>query len=162
MISRREARERVLQALYAYELGGGSAEHHIKTLIDPDLKKVPAMRRFAVSLLLRTLDRYEASSALIEKHANNWALNRIALVDRLLLQMGIVELQTFEDVPPKVTINESIEIAKLYSTEESGRFINGILDAILEEMKRDGTLRKTGRGLIGMDDLGAATGSSEA
>ena len=59
----------------------------------------------------------------------------------------------FEDIPPKVSINEAIEIAKRYSTDRSGKFINGILDAILSEFKREGRLNKTGRGLIGMETL---------
>ena len=61
--------------------------------------------------------------------------------------MGICELLHFPDIPPKVTINEAIELAKCFSTEKSGRFINGILDAILDKLKKSGTLTKAGRGL---------------
>ena len=75
-------------------------------------------------------------------------MKRIALMDKLLLRIGITELLYFPDIPPKVSINEVIEIAKNYSTSNSGKFINGILDAILTELKNTGKLNKTGRGLI--------------
>jgi N utilization substance protein B len=76
-------------------------------------------------------------------------MDRIALIDKLLLQIGITELMYFPEIPPKVSINEVIEIAKDYSTSNSGKFINGILDAILSELKESGNLNKSGRGLIG-------------
>ena len=75
-------------------------------------------------------------------------MNRIALIDKILLRMGICELLYFPDIPPKVSINEVIEIAKVFSTAGSGKFINGILDAILSELKTTGNLKKTGRGLM--------------
>jgi N utilization substance protein B len=75
-------------------------------------------------------------------------MNRIALIDKILLRIGICELLHFPDIPPKVSINESIEIAKDYSTAGSAKFINGILDAILAEEKKEGKLNKTGRGLV--------------
>jgi N utilization substance protein B len=70
------------------------------------------------------------------------------LIDKVLLRIGICELIYFPDIPPKVSINETIEIAKEYSTARSGKFINGILDAILSELKETGKLNKTGRGLV--------------
>ena len=70
------------------------------------------------------------------------------MIDRILLRIGIVELIYFPDIPPKVTINEVIEIAKDYSTSNSNKFINGILDAVLSDLKKSGKLNKTGRGLI--------------
>jgi len=75
-------------------------------------------------------------------------VTRIAFIDKLLLRIGIGELLFAEDVPPKVTINETIEIAKEFSTAKSGKFINGILDAVLIDLKDEGKLRKVGRGLI--------------
>jgi len=71
-----------------------------------------------------------------------------ALIDRILLRMGITELLFFPEIPPKVSINEVIEIAKEYSTSNSGKFINGILDAILSDLKLNSNLNKSGRGLI--------------
>lgn len=88
----------------------------------------------------------------IEKHikakVTRWELDRIAMIDRILLRIGICEFLYFPDIPPKVSINESIEIAKLYSTEKSGGFVNGVLDAILVDLRATKTLHKEGRGLL--------------
>jgi len=153
MSSRREARERVMQALYAFELGGGDAEHIIRTWLKPKLAEDPAGLEFATSLFLRTLDCAESADEIISSHTTNWDISRIALIDRLLLRMAICEMLTFEDIPPKVSINEAIEVAKRYSTSKSGKFINGILDAVLLDLQREGRLKKAGRGLIGMDSI---------
>ena len=85
---------------------------------------------------------------MIKEKVENWEMERIALIDRILLKIGIVEILYFPEIPPKVSINEVIEIAKDYSTLNSGKFINGILDAILSEAKKEGRLNKSGRGLI--------------
>lgn len=153
MSSRREVRERVMQALYARALGGDEVEHYIETILKPELKENKANLRFAERLFLRTLDHTDIADEIIERHTRNWDLSRIALIDRLLLRMAICEMLTFEDIPPKVSINEAIEVAKRYSTPRSGQFINGILDAILLELQRAGKLKKTGRGLIGMESI---------
>lgn len=142
-----------MQALYARELAGGEAEHFMETLIVPNLAEDAENLRFAESLFLRTLDLMAEADEIIGKHADNWDLDRIALIDRILLRMAVCELLTFEDIPPKVSINEAIEVAKRYSTPRSGQFINGILDAILAELQQDGRLKKSGRGLVGMDTI---------
>lgn len=151
MSQRREVRERVLQALYAAEMGGCDVDHIIETVLRPALGKEENAFNFAVSLFVRTLERTEQASGLIERHAENWHLSRIATIDRLLLQMAITEIETFEDIPPKVSINEAIDIGKRYSTQRSGQFINGILDAVLETLMAEGRVQKQGRGLVGMD-----------
>ena len=69
-------------------------------------------------------------------------------MDRLILRMGICELLYFQEIPPKVSMNEAIELAKLFSTEKSGQFVNGILDAVLADVKKSGELTKAGRGLL--------------
>ena len=153
MSSRRLARERVMQTLYALEIGGGEAQFYLETFIGPDVKDDPKTVRFAESLLLRTLDRIPEIDEIIRRHTQNWDLTRVTLVDHILLRMAICELITFEDIPPKVTLNEAIDIAKKYSTLKSGQFINGVLDAVVKELKDSGQLKKSGRGLIGMDDL---------
>jgi N utilization substance protein B len=153
MSSRREARERTLQALYAFELGSGEARHVIQTVIKRSLKDDKDSIDFATSLFLRTIDfSQEADETLIE-YTKNWELSRIALIDRLILRMAMCEMLTFQDIPPKVTINEAIEVAKRYSTAKSGQFVNGILDAVLMKYQRAGRLNKSGRGLIGMDSV---------
>lgn len=153
MHSRREVRERVLQALYAYEVGHNTAEHVIETVLRPALKEDRAALQFATQLFLRTLDYSEEADQLIAEYLKNWDLTRIALIDRLLLRMAICELLAFEDIPPKVSINEAIEVAKKYSTEKSGPFINGVLDSVVLDLQRAGRLKKSGRGLIGMETL---------
>ena len=144
---RRIIRERVMQALYAYELSKDPIPHIIETIF-AELKEQAEEFAFAEHLLQITVEHQPAIDAIIRKKATNWNFDRIALIDKLLLRMGICELYYFEDIPPKVTINETIEIAKHFSTEKSGQFINGILDAILHDMKSDGTLDKRGRGLL--------------
>ena len=153
MSSRREARERTLQALYAYELGGGDAKHVLETVINTRLKDDREAIDFATSLFIRTLDFSQEADETLVEYTKNWELSRIALIDRLLLRMAMCEMLSFKDIPPKVTINEAIEVAKRYSTAKSGQFINGILDAVLLDYQKSGRLTKTGRGLIGMDSL---------
>ena len=153
MSSRREARARVMQALYAFELGGGEAPHIIDTILRPHYSDDPTGLKFATSLFLRTLKTEPEADEIIAQHAKNWDISRIALIDRLLLRMAICEMLTFEDIPPKVSINEAIEVAKRYSTAKSGKFINGILDAVLLEFQQGGRLKKSGRGLVGMDSI---------
>jgi len=87
-------------------------------------------------------------SELIDKHTTNWELDRIALMDILVMQMAISEMIEFPDIPIKVTLNEYIEIAKFYCTSKSGTFVNGILDNIVKEIKDTGMFTKSGRGLI--------------
>lgn len=154
MSTRREAREVAMQALYAFELGGGEASHILDTIVKERLVEDHEGIEFATRLFLRTLDRLEESDRLIERHTENWDLSRIALIDRIVLRMAICEFRGFEDIPPKVTINEAIEVVKKYSTERSGQFVNGILDAILAELRTAGELKKKGRGLVGMDNSG--------
>lgn len=143
-----------MQALYAYEQGGGETEHVLRHLVDPHFGDDATTRKFAHDLFLRVLDNRDDADELIGRHAENWDLARIALVDHLLLRIAVCELLTFRDIPPKVSINEAIEIAKRYSTDKSGRFINGVLDAALEQLQQENRLRKSGRGLVGMESFG--------
>ncbi len=142
-----------MQALYAFEVGGGDAPHILDTIIRPKLTKDAAARTFAERLFRHTLDHAEEADKLISEHADNWDLTRIARIDRILLRMALSEFIRFEDIPPKVTINEAIDIAKRYSTDKSGKFINGILDATLLDLQKQGRLNKSGRGLIGMPSI---------
>lgn len=103
---------------------------------------------FIRELTHRSLDEAGFTDALIERFAQNWELERIALMDRVLLQMATAELIHFESIPAKVTINEIIELAKRYSTDKSNVFINGVLDAVVAELNETGRLHKSGRGLL--------------
>jgi len=100
-------------------------------------------------LLRKSILNSEKNSALIDAHTTNWEVERIALMDKLVMQLAITELEEFPEVPVKVTLNEYIEIAKEYSTAKSSTFVNGILDKIVKEMRASGTMNKAGRGLIG-------------
>ncbi|MFC2133617.1 transcription antitermination factor NusB [Bacteroidota bacterium] len=144
--NRRILRERALQILYAFEM----QEDGLSRLISEILSDVEegVDKEFCVSLIKKVISIREELDAHIKERVNNWEMKRIALMDKLLLRIGITELLYFPDIPPKVSINEVIEIAKNYSTSNSGKFINGILDAILTELKKTGKLNKTGRGLI--------------
>jgi N utilization substance protein B len=148
--SRRLVRERVLQSLYALEQGGGSADEIMRSVLRPDSFEAAPAKRFSEQLFLRSLDNVDATDTLIQAHAQNWEFERIALVDRLVLRMALTEMLAFEDIPPKVSINEAIDLAKRYSTDKSGHFVNGILDSSLLQLMDEGRLRKSGRGLVGM------------
>ncbi len=143
---RRQVRERVLQILYAYEMN----KEALSNLINAVLVDVPDAtdKEFANNLINRVLIHQKELDEEIKKRVDNWEMNRIALIDKILLRMGLCELFYFPDIPPKVSINESIEIAKEYSTAGSGKFINGILDAVLSELKESNKLDKAGRGLL--------------
>lgn len=102
---------------------------------------------FITTLLKQTVALDQESEHLIEEMADNWELDRIAKMDVLLLKMAFAELQSFESIPTKVTINEYLEISKYYSTPKSNVFINGILDKSLKKLMKEKKVLKTGRGL---------------
>ncbi len=145
--SRRLAREHALQALYAYEMTKGPIEEIISNQLTKRFSDENILR-FAEKLVRSSIENSPDLDSRIEIKALNWEFSRIAILDRLILRIGICELIHFEDIPPKVTINEAIEIAKKYSTEKSGVFVNGILDSVLRDLKNSGSLRKSGRGLL--------------
>lgn len=153
MSTRREARECVMKALYAHDQAGGDADHFVHTVLARELKDDPETREFAERLFRTTLEMADEADDIIRAHATNWDLHRITAIDRALLRMGTTELLEFEEIPPKVTIDEAIEIGKSYSTEDSGPFINGVLDSVLMDLHNQGRLEKSGRGRIGMDAI---------
>ena len=97
---------------------------------------------FAKTLLETTIDKKEVTMELLKPKLNNWDAERIAALDLIIIQMGISEFLFFETIPTKVTINEYIDLAKDYSTPQSGQFINGILDNIHKELTADGKIHK--------------------
>lgn len=104
--------------------------------------------KLIVSLYYETIKNREEFDGYIQSKAENWELERIALLDRILMQMGISEMLNFPEIPIKVTINEYLEIAKKYSTPKSSKFINGILDSLYAEFRKTEKIQKSGRGLI--------------
>ena len=143
---RRKLREKALQILYAYEMHGSG----LSEIIEDQLKSISNSedKEFITGLINFVLAERDEIEQKIKKRLVNWDVTRIAIIDKLLLRIGIGELLYAEDIPPKVTINETIEIAKEFSTAKSGKFINGILDAVLIDLKEEGKLKKVGRGLI--------------
>lgn len=105
--------------------------------------------RFALYLLRKALLTNSVTRELIDKHTTNWEIERIALMDILVMQLALAEIIAFPEIPVKVTLNEYIEIAKYYSTSKSSTFINGILDKVVREMRENNMFEKSGRGLIG-------------
>ncbi len=99
-------------------------------------------------LLYRVLRNDEELQAMVAARLKNWQEDRVALLDMLMMKMAICEFLYFDSIPTKVTINEYVNVAKLYSTDKSKRFINGILDRLMQELLEEGRINKTGRGLI--------------
>jgi transcription antitermination protein NusB len=106
-------------------------------------------RKFVRTLFRKVVMNSAMTSELIDKNTTNWEVERIALMDILVMQLAITEVVEFPEIPVKVTLNEYIEMAKYYCTSKSSTFVNGILDNIIREMRNDGTIKKSGRGLLG-------------
>ena len=145
---RRQVRERVLQALYAAELSEDEAADVLKKIVRPPFEEDNTYVRFAERLFLRTLDTRTAADVLMDSHVENWELSRLALTDRIVIRMAVAEMLHFADIPPKVTLNEYVEVARAFGTDKSGAFVNGVLDAILRELRETGRMQKSGRGLV--------------
>ncbi|MCD2421693.1 transcription antitermination factor NusB [Niabella pedocola] len=127
--------EMVVQLLQTYLHKPGSAK--FQEMISPD------KARFAQQLLTTVLDKNAYLLEFITPKLKNWDPERIALLDMVIMKMGVAEFLYFETIPPKVTINEYIDLAKEYSTAQSGHFVNGILDNIHKELVQEGRLKKT-------------------
>ena len=163
---RREARERAVQFLFQYDLNPPEnldraldqfwesqravaiAEEkavarwgeHID--LPPLTAGEAAIRLFADPLIRGAVEHRDAIDAEIQKHAKNWALNRMAVVDRNVLRLAIYEMLHRDDIPPVVSINEAVDIAKKFSTEDSGKFVNGLLDKIKGNLMRPARIVK--------------------
>jgi N utilization substance protein B len=104
---------------------------------------------FGEVLLQKVVDENDDLLAIIEPALKNWDADRVAIIDMILLKMALSELLSFPSIPTKVTLNEFVEISKLYSTDKSKDFINGILDRLMKQLDKDGKINKEGRGLKG-------------
>ena len=129
MHPRRTARESILGALYAYELTG---EEKNKVLLDVfERNSFDEETKIYISNLYdNILENKTWAENLISDNLDNWKLERVATLDQLIMRIAISEIYFNEDIPPKVSISEAIEIAKIYSTEDSSGFVNGVLDSI--------------------------------
>ncbi len=144
--NRRIVREKCMQVLYAYQLSGEGLTKLTQTMLI-EIRNVND-KQFGEELINITVANQSELSEIIKEKVANWELDRIAVLDKILIKMGMVEILYFPDIPPKVSINEVIDMAKEYSTANSGKFINGILDSFLSDLKKEGKLKKVGRGLI--------------
>lgn len=132
-ISRRMSRELALRAVYTIEYRSCSIEEALK---DPLVSENQPVAEFCRRLVSETVTNRERLDDIIRNKIERWEFHRVAIIDRLILRMAVAEMLYFDDVPPKVSINEAIEIGKKFSTENSGRFINGVLDSIYGDMGR--------------------------
>jgi transcription antitermination protein NusB len=172
--TRRLAREKAMQLLVAQDVSGvawrenfalvfpveyrlSDPEYPQRLMSPEEIERLEAdyviewddeVKDFTTTLLSKADEHAALANELIEKFSQNWELGRIAHIDRIVLMLAVAELIAFSEIPPKVTVNEAIEIVKKYSTPKSGTFVNGILDSILSELTRAGSIQKTGRGLI--------------
>ena len=133
---RRAARQCVLEALFAYQFSKNERTEIINQLVNknPDLKD---HYDFIKSLFDIVFTKMKWTEDTIKAYLENWELDRVANIDKILLKMGICEIYFVNDIPPKVTITEMVEIAKIYSTDESPIFINGILDAVFKDYLKE-------------------------
>tara|TARA_B100000073_G_scaffold98145_1_gene78022 strand:+ start:166 stop:600 length:435 start_codon:yes stop_codon:yes gene_type:complete len=132
---RRAARQCVLEALFAYEFSKNDASSIVNQIINKN-SQVKANQDFIHFLFECVLKNIKWSEDIIKSHLENWEIDRVAQIDRILLKMGICEIHFIDDIPPKVTISEMVEISKIYSTDESPIFINGILDAVYKNYQK--------------------------
>jgi len=135
MSRRRKAREIVLQALYEREFSDLPNDEIVERLIagrEPSEETAAHAR----ALFAATVEHLDDIDGTIAAALENWEMGRVALVDKNILRFALAELLYFADVPPAVVINEAIEIARRYSTDDAGRFVNGLLDRFAREHRR--------------------------
>ncbi len=160
MGKRREARERAVQFLFQHDLNPpaelekalqqfwetqraaaiaeekGGATWGQPVELPPPTPDEEEIRQFAEPLIRGALEHREEADEIIKNHARNWELHRMAAVDRNVLRLAIYEMLHRNDIPPVVSINEAVDIAKKFSTQDSGKFVNGILDKVKSELMR--------------------------
>lgn len=132
---RRTARECALQMLYQYDVGRQPAEEVLRFFWE--MNEHPGrVREFANELFRGSVERMTEIDAKIQQHTRHWRINRLAAVDRNILRLGVYELLSSRSTPATVVINEALEIAKKFSTNESAQFVNGVLDSIKKDLQQ--------------------------
>jgi len=132
---RRKAREYALQMLFQWDITHDAIDQIAATFFQNHPEEPPAVADFARELVTGTVENVEHIDRLIQRHAEHWRLDRMATVDRNLLRLATQEFLYDKETPKTVVINEAIEIARRYSSQESPQFINGILDSIKKELE---------------------------
>lgn len=136
MDRRTRARELAMQALYQFDILGDYFLNHLNRFLNENAED-DMVRDMADEWLRGAWENIDACDELIKSAAVKWELSRLSSVDRSILRLGAYQLRFCDDIPGKVVINEAIEIAKKYSSEQSPRFVNGVLDAILRKLKEE-------------------------
>ncbi len=137
---RTRAREAALQLMYQMEIGRASADEAIVTywpVHDAGEALSEPLRQFANGLVRGTTERRAEIDAIITAHAQNWRLERMVVIDRIVLRLGVYELLAEPETPARVVINEGIELARTYSGDEAVPFVNGVLDSVRKELNRE-------------------------
>jgi len=130
---RRHSREAALRILYFAEIGGVPPEAAAEAYFsEHDPEATDEVREFAAAIVDGTTSHLVEVDQLIERHANNWRIERLAVIDRIILRMAAWELGHQPQTPPAVVLNEAIELAREFSTDDSVRFVNGVLDGLLK------------------------------
>lgn len=130
MRKRTKAREYALQILYAVDITGDDSKDCIDRFWESNEESSGEVRKFADELVLGVSDNVKEIDKIIAKYATNWQIDRMAVIDRNVLRFAAYELLYSKDIPPKVSINEAIDIAKKFGGPDSGKFVNGVLDKI--------------------------------
>jgi N utilization substance protein B len=130
-VSRRLAREKALQMLFQMDVGHNSLEIAKNTLEDAEMS--PQDKKFTLNLVEGTRNCLGELDTYIKKYASQWDLERLANVDKNIIRLALYEMKYLEDIPSSVSINEAIELAKTFGSEDSGKFVNGVLDSIKKE-----------------------------
>jgi N utilization substance protein B len=140
MGTRRQAREIAMQALFYMDMRNnvskGMLEHFCGNFSLP-----PKSQAFFMKLVSGVLEARGELDALIEQFSKNWDISRMSCVDRNVMRIAVFELLYCDDIPPKVSINEAVDVGKKFGTEDSGAFINGIMDSIRAELEKEGKLQ---------------------
>ncbi len=138
MRKRTLAREFALQILYQLDITHDNCESSLDNFwqTHEEEKVAQEVQAFADELVRGVCVNFEVIDVKISQYAANWQLKRMAVVDRNILRLGSYELMFRDDIPPKVSINEAVELAKKYSSIEAGKFVNGILDKVKSEKKQ--------------------------
>ena len=132
---RRKAREYALQMLFQWDITHDAIDQIVATFFQNQPEETAATVDFARNLVTGTIEHVEEIDRLIQRHAEHWRLDRMAVVDRNLLRLATQEFLYDSGTPKTVIINEAIEIARRFSTQESPQFINGVLDSIKKELE---------------------------
>ena len=136
MGKRRKARELAVQVLFNIDFSTDDPEK-IFDLVCSNFESSRSVWDFSKKLVLGIHEKRDYIDGLIGNSSKNWRIERMSKVDRCILRLGVYELLYLEDIPPKVSIDEAVELGKRYGTDESGAFINGILDNVFRQLKSD-------------------------